>query len=91
MLHDRDQDHDGRDVNATAEEPQRRRRRSTPTSVPAAAEREALVVLGAELYRPAARLALVVRHIELGTAVDACLTMLRVGKITIAGEQEVVE
>jgi hypothetical protein len=48
-------------------------------------------VLGAELYGATARLALVVRHIELGTAVDASLTMLLVGEIAVASEQEVVE
>ena len=89
--HDCDQ-YDGRGhVDAAAEKAQRRRRRSAPTSVSAAAEREALVVLGAELYRATARLALVVRHIELVAAVDASLTMLLVGKITIAGEQEVMK
>ena len=90
-MNDGDQHNDGRDVNAAAEEPQRRRRRSAPATVPAAAEREALVVLGAEFYGATARLALVVRHIELGAAVDASLTMLRVGEIAITGEQEVVE
>ena len=89
--HDRDQ-HNGRgQVDAAAEKAQRWRHRSAPTSVPAAAEREALVVLGTKLYGATTRLALVMGHIELGAAVDASLTMLRVGKIAVTGEQEVVE
>ena len=61
VLKDGDQHDDGRDIDAAAEEAQRRGRLPRSASIVGTAEAEALIVLGAETTGPSARLARVSR------------------------------
>ena len=88
---DCDQHDDRRNIDAAAEEAQRRRRLPRPAAVNGTAEAEALIVLGAQPTGPAARLARVSRRMQPAAAQRAALGLAGVGKIAIDGEQQIVE
>ena len=92
---DRNQHDKGRDMDPAAEKAQRRRRLSAPASVDVTAEAEPLVVLGAKAtgqrLGASARLPAVSRRVQTTATREASFSPTGVGKITIDGEQKLVE
>lgn len=92
---DRNQHDKGRDMDPSAEKAQRRRRLSAPASVDVTTEAEPLVVLGTEAtgqrLGASARLARVSGRVQATATCEASVSPAGICKITIDGEQQLVE
>ena len=89
--HDRDEHHDGGEIDLAAEEPQRRRRRPRAAAIDGAAEAEAPIVLRAQLAEPAARLAPVARGMQRRRRTARIPRLARPRQDRVEGEQQMVE